>query len=371
MPWLFTATFVVMLAVTPVFGLLVSRIRKRRLLPSINGFFSLNLLGFAAAFFVDPASAATASAFFVWLSVFNFFVVSVFWSFMADVFRGEEAKRLFGPISAGGGTGAILGPVVTQALAGHIGVAGLVALATLLLLATIPCIQALGRWSHARHGDPPETAVDGTSPIGGRALAGIALLFRSPYLLGIASIIVIGSVAGTFIYLELLELAAANYPDPASRTGFFARLDLAVNLVALVLQGFIVTRVIGRLGVTGGLVLMPIAALLSFLWLMVAPLLLTLAVSQVLRRAGEFGIGKPAREVLFTAVDPETKYKAKNVIDTVVQRGGDMGASWLHGALNAAGTTLAGFAALGAVLMAGLVGVGVALGRGFARRERG
>jgi AAA family ATP:ADP antiporter len=246
-----------------------------------------------------------------------------------------------------------------------------VALATLLLLATIPCIQALGRWSHARHGDPPETAVDGTSPIGGRALAGIALLFRSPYLLGIASIIVIGSVAGTFIYLELLELAAANYPDPASRTGFFARLDLAVNLVALVLQGFIVTRVIGRLGVTGGLVLMPIAALLSFLWLMVAPLLLTLAVSQVLRRAGEFGIGKPAREVLFTAVDPETKYKAKNVIDTVVQRGGDMGASWLHGALNAAGTTLAGFAALGAVLMAGLVGVGVALGRGFARRERG
>mgnify|MGYP002785271647 CR=1 FL=1 len=172
------------------------------------------------------------------------------------------------------------------------------------------------------------------------------------------------------MYLELLELAAARYGDAAARTSFFATLDLAVNVVALVLQGFVATRLIGRLGVVGGLVTMPIVALLSFVWLAFAPVLLTLAVSQVLRRAGEFGIGKPAREILFTAVDPETKYKAKNVIDTVVQRGGDMGASWLHGALNAAGTSLAAFAGLSAALMAGLVAVGVALGRGFERRER-
>ncbi|MCU0975718.1 MAG: MFS transporter [Steroidobacteraceae bacterium] len=369
MPWLFTATFLVMLAITPVFGVLVSRIQKRRLLPVVYAFFALNLIGFSVAFALDPGSAATASAFFVWLSVFNFFVVSVFWSFMADVFRGEEAKRLFGPIAAGGSTGAILGPILTQALVGPIGVAGLVALSTLLLLGTIPCIRVLGRWSVARHGDPPDTAADSANPIGGRALAGIVLLARSPYLLGIASIIVLGSVAGTFMYLELLEFAAARYPDAAGRTGFFARLDLAVNLLSLVLQSLIATRIIRRFGVTGGLVCMPLVALASFAWLVLAPFLMTLAVSQVLRRAGEFGIGKPAREVLFTVVDPEAKYKAKNVIDTVVQRGSDMGASWLHGALNAAGTSLAGFAAAGAALMAALVGVGFALGRGYSRRE--
>lgn len=369
MPWLFTATFVVMLAITPVFGYLVSRIQKRRLLPAVYAFFALNLVGFAAAFSLEPGSAATASAFFVWLSVFNFFVVSVFWSFMADVFRGEEAKRLFGPIAAGGSTGAILGPLLTQALVEPIGVAGLVTVSTLLLLGTIPCIRILGRWSAARHGDPPGTAADSESPIGGSALAGLVLLARSPYLLGIASIIVLGSVAGTFMYLELLELAAVRYPDAAGRTGFFARLDLAVNLLSLVLQGVVATRIIRRFGVTGGLICMPLVALASFVWLLLAPFLMTLAVSQVLRRAGEFGIGKPAREVLFTAVDPEAKYKAKNVIDTVVQRGGDTGASWLHGALNAAGTSLAGFAAASAALMAALVGIGFALGRGYARLE--
>lgn len=369
MPWLFTATFFAMLALTPVFGLLVSRVTKRRLLPALYSFFALNLVAFAVAFGVDPASPITASAFFVWLSVFNFFVVSVFWSFMADVFRGEEAKRLFGPISAGGSAGAIVGPVLTQVLAEPVGTAGLIALATALLLGTLPCIRALGRWSVARHGEPTGTAADGARPIGGRALAGLALLARSPYLLGIASIIVIGSIAGTFMYLELLELAGARYPDPAGRTAFFARLDLAVNLLALGLQGVVVTRILQRFGVTGGLVCMPLLALASFLWLVFAPVLASLAVSQVLRRAGEFGIGKPSREVLFTAVDPETKYKAKNVIDTVVQRAGDMGASWLHGALNAAGTTLAGFAAVSGALMAVLVGVGIALGRGYARRE--
>ena len=370
LPWLFPAPFVVMLAISPLFGLLVSRIQKRRLLPAVYAFFAANLVVFAGAFLADPGSVATASAFFVWLSVFNFFVVSVFWSFMADVFRGEEAKRLFGPIAAGGSAGAILGPLLTQALAGPIGVAGLAALSTLLLLATIPCIRALGRWSVQRHGEPPGTAADSASPIGGGAFAGVQLLARSPYLLGIASIIALGSLAGTFMYLELLDIAGTRYPDVATRTGFFARMDLAVNLLSLVLQGFVASRIIARFGVTGGLVCMPLLALASFLWLMLSPFLMSLAVSQVLRRAGEFGVGKPAREVLFTAVDPETKYKAKNFIDTAVQRGSDMGGSWLHGALNSLGASLAGFAAAGAALMGVLVGVGFALGREHARRER-
>ena len=370
LPELFTYTFFAMLAITPLFGALVSRVRKRRLLPIVYGFFAVNMFLFYLAFLADPGSVRAAATFFVWLSVFNMFVVSVFWSFMADVFRGEEARRLFGPIAAGGSAGAILGPVLTQSLASGIGTAGLILLSTGLLLATIPCIHALGRWSVQRHGEPAGTVPDGVQAIGGGALAGVTLVLRSPYLLGIVLILALGATAGTFMYLELQRIAWAEYPDTALRTAFFARLDLAVNLLALVLQGVVTSRIIRRFGVTGGLVAMPLVALGTFIWLMMVPMLLPLALSQVLRRAGEFGIAKPSRDVLYTAVDPEAKYKAKNFIDTVVQRGSDMTASWAHGALQAKGMLLAGFGGLSAVIMIAIVAIGVALGRAYAGRER-
>jgi len=370
LPELFTYTFIAMLAITPLFGALVSRVRKRRLLPVVYGFFALNMFLFYLAFDADPGSQRAAAAFFVWLSVFNMFVVSVFWSFMADVFRGEEARRLFGPISAGGSAGAIIGPLLTQALASGMGTAGLVLLAMFLLLGTIPCIRALGHWSVERHGELPGTAAESIEPIGGGALAGVTLVARSPYLLGVVLLIALGTTAGTFMYLELQHIASAGFPDTAERTAFFARLDLGVNMLAFVLQGIVTTRVIGRFGVTGGLIAMPLVALGSFIWLFLAPFLVPLAVSQVLRRAGEFGIAKPAREVLFTAVDPESKYKAKNFIDTVVQRGSDTGASWLHELLQAKGMLLSGFGALSALTMAVLAGMGILLGRAYAARER-
>lgn len=371
LPLLFTATFVVMLAITPLFGWLVSRVRKRLLLPIVYGFFAANMLVFFFAFTADPASAPVAAAFFVWLSVFNMFVVSVFWSFMADVFRGDEAKRLFGPIAAGGSAGAMLGPAITQWLAVTIGTAGLVMLATLLLLLTIPCIRSLGHWSVGRHGEPPGTGAESAEPIGGRIFAGFTLVAGSPYLLGVVCMIAVGATAGTFMYLELVSFARDVYPDIAERTRFFARVDLAVNLLAFVLQGFVTARLIRWVGLTGALVAMPLVAMASFLWLAVAPALLALTVTQVVRRAGEFGVARPSREVLFTVVDPETKYKAKNFIDTVIQRGSDMGASWLHALLQAQGLALAGLAATAAGAMVLLVGVGVGLGRGFRRREAG
>jgi AAA family ATP:ADP antiporter len=289
---------------------------------------------------------------------------------MADVFRGVEARRLVGPIAAGGSAGAIVGPVLTQSRAAGLGTAGLILLSTGLLLATIPCIRALGHWSVERHGEAPGTAAESTEPIGGGALAGITLVMRSPYLLGIVLVLALGATAGTFMYLELQRMAWASYPDTAARTAFFARLDLAVNLLAFVLQGFVTTRIIRRFGVTGGLVAMPVVALGTFVWLMMVPMLLPLAISQVVRRAGEFGVAKPSREVLFTAVDPESKYKAKNFIDTVVQRGSDMMASWAHGALQAKGMLLSGFGGLSAVVMIVIVVIGVALGRAYAGRER-
>jgi AAA family ATP:ADP antiporter len=369
MPELFTYTFVAMLVITPLFGWLVSHLRKRLLLPVVYAFFAANLFLFFLAFRADPESMQAAATFFVWLSVFNMFVVSVFWSFMADVFRGEEARRLFGPIAAGGSAGAIIGPLATQTLAAGMGTAGLVMLSMLLLLGTIPCIRALGHWSVERHGEAPGTAAESVEPIGGGVLAGVTLVARSPYLLGIVLAVTLGATVGTFMYLELQRIASAAYPAMAARTAFFARLDLGVNLLAFVLQGIVTTRIIRRFGVTGGLVTMPLAALASFLWIVLAPMLLPLAVNQVLRRAGEFGVAKPSREVLFTAVDPESKYKAKNFIDTVVQRGADTGASWLHGALQAQGMLLAGYSALCAAIMVVLVGVGAALGRAYAGRD--
>ncbi|MGA1578171.1 MAG: NTP/NDP exchange transporter [Steroidobacteraceae bacterium] len=370
LPELFTYTFLVMLVITPLFGTLVARVRKRLLLPITYLFFASNMLLFVGLFHADPGSRTAAAAFYVWLSVFNMFVVSVFWSFMADIFRGGEAKRLFGPISAGGSAGAICGPLLTQSLAVEVGPAGLVLLSTLLLLLTIPLIGSLGRWSAHHHGEQELAAKsDGEGSIGGGALGGVRALFSSPYLLGIASILVIGAIVGTFMYIELQRLVFEAYPDVGDRTTFFARLDLAGNVLAMVLQGVVVSRIIARLGLVGGLVVMPLVALTSFIWLLAVPMLMPLAVSQVLRRSGEFGLSKPSREVLYTAVDAETKYKAKNFIDTVVQRGSDTAGSWLHGLLAVRGVALDGFAAMSALLMLILIGVGIALARAFRLRE--
>ena len=368
---LFTATFTVMLVLTPLFGGLASRVRKQVLLPITYLFFASNLLVFYVWFKLDPDSRELAVAFFIWLSVFNMFVVSVFWSFMADVFRDEEAKRLFGPIMAGGGTGAILGPLLTQVLAPWIGIDAVVGLSLLLLLGTLPCIRGLARWAERRHGHFVLPPSDPQAKIGGGALDGVRLVAHSPYLLGIFAIIGFGSVAGTFMYFELQHYVAAEYPDIGPRTTYYARLDFAVNLLAWVFQGFVVTHMIRLLGLTRALVAMPAIAFASFALLAASPILILLAGSQVVRRAGEFGLGKPCREVLYTVVDPATKYKAKNFIDTTLQRTGDMAGAWSHVGLQALGVTLAGFAAICAIGMLAIVWIAAWLGREFERREQG
>lgn len=370
LPWLFTATFVVMLTLTPFFGMLVSRVRKQLLLPITYGFFAFNLLVFYLLFKERPDSQWVAIAFFVWLSVFNMFVVSIFWSFMADVFRDEEAKRLFGPIAAGGGTGAILGPLIAQVLVVRIGIDGLVGLSLLLLLATLPCIRGLARWAQQRHGHFMLPSTDPRARIGGSAMAGVGLVAKSPYLLGVFAIIALGSITGTFMYFELQHIAAGAYPEIGPRTAFYARLDVGVNILAFVLQGFIAARLIRRFELGGALLATPLVALASFAWLAMMPTLMPLAISQVIRRAGDFGVARPCREVLFTIVDQETKYKAKNFIDTVLQRFGDMVGGWLHVVLQLAGFALAGFALLcgAAMVLTGLVAGW--LGREFIRREK-
>jgi AAA family ATP:ADP antiporter len=374
--WLYMGTFISMLVLTPFFGVLVSRVRKQLLLPVTYGFFASNLLVFYLLFKAMPDAFWLAASFFVWLSVFNYFVVSVFWSFMADVFRDEEAKRLFGPISAGGGTGAILGPLLMEALVPRIGVDGVVFLAMLLLLGTLPCIRALANWAERRHGHfvlPPE---DPEARIGGRMLAGMLLVARTPYLLGIFAIVGIGSVAAVFMYQELLQLVGDAYPDLESRTQFFARLDFAVNALAWVFQGFVVAWLIRTVGLPGALVSMPLFALLtfaaiSFTFVAAIPILTVIAGGQIIRRAGEFGIAKPSREVLYTIVDAESKYKAKNFIDTVMQRGSDLVGVWLHVALQAMGLGIFAFSLVCSAGMVAAAAVSFGLGRSFERKRAG
>ena len=371
LPWLYTAVFFVMLAITPLFGALVARVRKQLLLPVTYTFFASNLLVFYLLFKLMPDASWLAAAYFIWLSVFNFFVVSVFWSFMVDVFRDEEAKRLFGPIAAGGGTGAIVGPFLMKWLLPWIGIDAVIFLAMLLLLATLPCIRGLARWAESRHGRFVLPATDPGARIGGGVLSGLVLIFRSRYLMGIVAVIAIGSIAAAFMYNELLQLVEIEYPVFEDRAAFFANIEIAVSVLSWLFQGLVVAWLIRRFELRGALATIPIVALISFVALTISPLLAVLAVGQIARRAGEYGIAKPSREVLFTIVDAETKYKAKNFIDTVLQRGSDVVGVWMYLLMSTAGMGLAGFAAVAAVSMVAATGISWSLGRSFERRRSG
>ena len=362
LPWLFSATFAVMLAVVPVFGFAASRLPRRRLVPWTYLFFITNVLGFYGLFSTGVAPPAVARAFFVWVSVFNLFVVSLFWSLMTDVFRPGQAARLFGFISAGGSCGALAGPALTALLAAPLGTANLLLVSCGFLGAALVCAQALAR-GPARE---PGARSPGDS-IGGTTWSGVAGIPRSPYLLGIVAYVLLYTVLFGFAYLELARLVAAAYQEPAQRTALFARVDLAVNALTLLGQLFLVSRLVEKLGVGVALASLPALGLAGFAVIGLAPVLGVLIAFQILRRAADYAIARPAREMLFTVLTREEKYKSKNFIDTVVFRGGDAASGWVYAALKSAGLGLAGLAA--AALPAGVLwlALGLWLGRQHAR----
>jgi ATP:ADP antiporter, AAA family len=318
---LFTVTFIVMVLLVPVFGWLASRLPRQRLLPLLYAFFVVNLLAFSADF--------APLVFFVWLSVFNLFAVSLFWSYMADVYRTEQAARLYGVIAAGGSCGAIAGPLIASVFAG-IGNPGLLLMAAAILALTLPCIYMLNRWSRRF---PRETTSE--QPIGGTLLAGARAALSSPFLLLICGYLLCYTVLSTALYFQQVEIVRAAVPDPAARTRLFANVDLAVNTLTLLLQVLAFSRLTAMLGPGWLLALMPIVSVAGFLWLGATPTLAALIVFGVTRRTGEFAISKPAREALFTIVPREQRYKAKNFIDTVIYRGGDALAGWLFASAHA------------------------------------
>jgi AAA family ATP:ADP antiporter len=354
----FTATFLVMLAAVPAFGWLSARFPRRKLLPFVYVFFAANLLVFYGLFLAQVAPAFVARCFFVWVSVYNLFVVSVFWSFMADLFRDEQARRLYGFISAGGTLGALAGPAFTMHMAADLGPANLLPIsAGMMLLATV-CVARLGTWAKN-----VSRRSAGGEALGGGVLGGVTLALKSPYLMGIALYVFLGTVLGTFLYFHQAYIVAAEIPTSGERTELFAKIDFAVNALTLLCQLLVVSRVIGRFGLGVALMILPVVGAIGFVFIGFFPTLGVLVAFQVLRRAGEYAIARPAREILFTVLNREEKYKSKNFIDTVVFRGGDAVSGWLFEGLRMLGLGFAGIAFAGVPLALLWAGTGWMLSR--------
>ncbi len=359
--WMFTGTFVAMLAAVPVFGWAAARFPRRKLLPLVYLFFIANVLIFYALFQLDLGRVYVARAFFIWTSVFNLFVISVFWSFMADLFSNAQARRLFGFIAAGGSAGAIAGPAITGLLAAPLGPTNLLLISAALLIGAVACIAALN--SRTRTLAEDRRLQSDRAAIGGGIFTGVRRVFSSPYLLGICLFIWLYTTLATFLYLGQARIVADSFDDPATRTALFAWIDFAVNVLTIGIQAALTGRVIKWLGLPLTLALIPILTAGGFAGLGLAPALPVLVAFQVIRRAGEYAVTRPAREILFTVVDIETKYKAKNFIDTVVYRGGDAVSSWIYTALVAVGLSLAGIALIAAPIALLWAAIGLGLGR--------
>jgi AAA family ATP:ADP antiporter len=343
--WLFTGTFLVMLAAAPLFGALVTRVPRRRFIPWVYRSFAATLLVFFALGHLMPRQPYVAGAFFIWVSVFNLFVVTVFWGFMADLFSNEQGRRLFGFIAAGGSAGALLGPSLTAWLAVPLGPVNLLLISALLLEAAVQCVRQLLETPQAQRPAEHGAAQSANEEvIGGGILAGLTEIAKSPFLMLICAHVLLLSLTSTFLYFQQASIVSAAFDNPAERTRFFALIDLAVGITTIVIQLSVTGHVLVTLGVGVALASLAIVTMGGFLALALIPTLVVLVIFQAVKRAVEFGFANPARETLFTVVTREQKYKAKSVIDTAVFRGGDALNGWIYAGLRMLGLDLSGIA---------------------------
>ena len=359
--WMFTGTFLVMLAAVPVFGWVTRRFPVRRFLPYVYYFFIANLLIFFILFKSNISHAYVARGFFIWASVYNLFIVSVFWSFMADSFSTDQARRLFGVIAAGGTAGALTGPALTAVLVMALGPTNLLLVSAAFLSLAVCCIYQIIDWRQSAPADKSSSSVSDRDSrdcatgraMGGSILAGIRLVFGSSYLMGICLLMLLFTTLATFLYFQQAQIIGDSFNSAADRTAVFAAMDFTVNALTIGTQLFLTSRIIDRLGLKWTLAIVPIALGLGFALLGWMPALSILIAVQVLRRAGNYAIMRPAREMLYVVLGKEEKYKAKNFIDTVVYRGGDAISAWAYAGLTAAGLGLGGIAFV-AVPLAGI-----------------
>jgi AAA family ATP:ADP antiporter len=325
--WLFTGTLVAMVLLNLPFAYLVKRLPRRRFIALTYHFFAANILVFAALFHVSEGAQAVwvGRMFFIWVSAFNLFVISMFWQLNVDVFSPEQGKRLFGLIAAGATLGAIVGSGVTATLARHVPPMVLLLGAAGLLEVAVFSAGRLSRRS-ATLERQPHTAVE--APIGGSVLAGVTHVVRSPYLLNVAVFMLLFSITSTFLYFQQAAIVSGAFRDRAAQTAFFATVDLGVNVLTLVVQLFLTARMVLLLGVALTLGLLPALTIAGFGALALVPTTMAIAVFQVVRRAADYAVARPSRELLYTVASREDRYKAKSFLDTVVYRTGDQVGAW-------------------------------------------
>jgi len=360
-PWAFTATLVAVTAVSPLWSALLARRSPRRLVPIAYHVFAACILAFAVAVIANIAPVWVGRVFYVWSAVFNLFVVSVLWSLFADLLGPEIAQRLYGPITVGGTFGTVIGPGLTKLLVGTIGVSGILVMSAVFLeLAVI----GIGRVRAAAAELP---SAHEPKPSNGGAFSGLAHVARSPYLGAIVGYVLCTACAATFVYLEQARITHDAFPDRNARTDFFSTLDLVVAGATALVQWFVAPAVLGWLGPGIVLCALPIAQAIGISTLAVAPSLTALVIVAIIGRTATHGLTRPARELLFTVVSRDDKYRAKNAIDTVGYRFGDFASGWLGLAVMSAG----GIAVVGATgpLVVGWLALAVFLGAGFRSRK--
>ncbi|MDH3811532.1 MAG: MFS transporter [Gammaproteobacteria bacterium] len=365
--WLWTSTFFFSVIAVSIYGAVISRIRLRIIVPSVYAFFSLTFVGFYVAGSTLGENDIVNRCYYVWLSVFSLYHLSVFWTFMSGLYNKEQAKRLFSIIAMGASAGAIVGPAIPTFFADNIGNLNLLLIAAVLLMVPIPIIMKLESLRISDLGNEDAQAdLAGDKKLSGNPFSGFKTFVSNPYLLAIGLFILLYVLMNTFIYFELRKMMGDF--DREVRTQMWGGIDLAINSLALLTALFATGRLATRFGMPITLALIP--ALMVGGWVVVAlsPVLAVLIGLQVTRRAGNYAITRPGREMLFTAVDAETRFKAKPVIDIVVYRGGDVVTAWLYTALTATlGLGLAGVALVAAAFAAAWAGAGIYLGRKYDR----
>jgi len=363
LPWLFTGTLIGMLALNPPFAALVMKLPRVRFISVTYRFFMANLLIFFLLLQVatPEINLWVGRIFFIWTSIFNLFVVSVFWALMVDVFNSEQGKRLFGFIAAGATLGGIVGSSVTASFAAQLGPTVLLLGSVALLEVAVFSVRRLARIADLLRLRPAASGED--APIGGSLFAGITNCFRSPYLLNLCLYMLLFSITSTFLYFQQASIARDAFTDRAARTAFFAQIDLLVNVLTLTIQVFLTARILRAFGVALTLAFLPTLSVIGFFALGFAPTIAVLVVLQVLRRAGNFALARPTRELLFTVIPREDKYKTKSFIDTVIYRTGDQVGAWSYGLLSFLGLGIAGIAFVAVPLSAAWLLNGFWLGR--------
>jgi AAA family ATP:ADP antiporter len=371
--WLFIGTAVVTLAVNPVFGWLVSRLRRLQFIGATYGFFVTSLVGFWALLMFTPDAVGERSGqvFFVWFSVFNLFVTMVFWALLADRFTSEQGKRFFALISIGGTLGAIFGPWLTSQLAEPLGTPSLLLVAGGFLLLALAAAWLLVRVVPDRTADDAVGFAPEAERIGGSAWSGLRAVVRSPYLSGIAGYVLLMTVMATFIYFTRLQMVASVADDTDARAALLGSIDMWTQIAVLVLQLTLTGKLIRRFGLGVALAVLPIATALGFIGLAIYGSFVVLILLEATNRAVQRGITRPAREALFTVASREDKYKAKAFIDTFIYRAGDVVGAQTEGALGRLGMAMGGLVAVVIPLALTWAALALWLGRAQAREGSG